>query len=479
MAFSVSPQQTVLWDQIQYSGSPSDFAWVLPVRAGAQIQLSHDAFFEALDALTSPVITRPTPSCAPSGSGFGCGSASASGTADFASGFGGSGGGSGVQVLSQSVVGPYDTVTLHSTQPDALRNWLTTNGYDIPASIQPVVDAYVSEGFDFIALRLAPGQGVQAMQPVRVVMPGASLALPLRMVAAGAGVNVGITLYVISGGRYQAQNFPNGTVDPSKLVWLHTQDQSNYESLAETVMQGGGGRTWLTEFAQETSLSGTPDDLAAYGGYSCGSPGAAGVSLSGSQSLPALYFSQCLCLGVACPQVRRAFASPFDASGDAVSDAVPDAPGDAPSDAAHPGDAASDASGSEDDGGQGDGGGLDSPDSGECTTAACDGFDDLSVAAVGLDPASTWVTRMRVILPSSALATDLVLEAAPAQAAVSNQLSASVYDDPSYSPCPSSGGACAATDGPPLLTGRVLVAGALGLLAAALVRRRKARRGGR
>src|SRR5579883_2749191 len=57
MAFSISPQQSVLWDQIEYSGSPQDFAWVLPVHAGAQIQLSHDEFFAALDAMSTPVIT--------------------------------------------------------------------------------------------------------------------------------------------------------------------------------------------------------------------------------------------------------------------------------------------------------------------------------------------------------------------------------------------------------------------------------------
>ncbi len=70
MAFSVSTQQTVLWDQIQYNGNPKDFSWVLPVRAGAVVQLSHDEWFEALDALTRPVITGPSRNC---NNGSGCG----------------------------------------------------------------------------------------------------------------------------------------------------------------------------------------------------------------------------------------------------------------------------------------------------------------------------------------------------------------------------------------------------------------------
>src|SRR5438552_18360027 len=59
MAFSISKTQTVLWDQIRYSGDPREFAWVLPVRPGARIELSNDAWFAALDASTQPVVTSP------------------------------------------------------------------------------------------------------------------------------------------------------------------------------------------------------------------------------------------------------------------------------------------------------------------------------------------------------------------------------------------------------------------------------------
>ena len=60
MAFSISPQQTVLWDQIRYAGDPKEFAWVLPVHPGAQVELSHDEWFAALDASTQPVVIEPS-----------------------------------------------------------------------------------------------------------------------------------------------------------------------------------------------------------------------------------------------------------------------------------------------------------------------------------------------------------------------------------------------------------------------------------
>src|SRR5690348_16899562 len=64
----------------------------------------------------------------------------------------------------------------------------------VARAIQPVIDAYVQSGFDFLAMKLVPGASVQSMRPVRVTTQGASPVLPLRMVAAGTGASVGITL---------------------------------------------------------------------------------------------------------------------------------------------------------------------------------------------------------------------------------------------------------------------------------------------
>ncbi|MGH7298719.1 MAG: DUF2330 domain-containing protein [Polyangiaceae bacterium] len=440
MAFAVSPQQTVLWDQIEYSGAPQDFAWVLPVAPGAQIQLAHDQFFAALDALSDPVITGPTPQCG--GGGAGCSSSSLNGSGSGAA-FG-PGGGSGVEVVSQSVIGPYDSVTVHSTDPNALYDWLQVNAYDVPDTIRPVIDAYVAGGFDFIALRLAPGQGVQAMQPVRVVSPGAGLTLPLRMVAAGVGAQVGITLYVISEGRYEAQNFSNATFDDSKLVWIPSQNASNYQTLSQSIMQTNRGRTWLTEFSGPVQAD---LDCATAGQYGTYYNGTYYGSNGATPDLGALYFSSCQCTGTG-------------------------AAGPAPSgvDGGDSGEAA----------GSGDGG---------AGAGSCAAFDDLTVALAGMNPSTTWLTRMRALLPSDALSEgDLVLQASSSQAPVSNQHTALVYDDPTYDPCGGSGAAAQGSTGGGCVTGggrtpvswsRYLLLSAVGLLVVAVARRRRSARGRR
>ncbi len=63
MALSISPDVSVLWDQVQYTGAPAEFAWVLPVKPGARIEVASDAWFEALDAATAVRVRPPSLQC--------------------------------------------------------------------------------------------------------------------------------------------------------------------------------------------------------------------------------------------------------------------------------------------------------------------------------------------------------------------------------------------------------------------------------
>ncbi len=228
MLLSVSTTQTTLYDQIQYAGAPTSFAWVLPIHGTVTVGLSADVLFDSIDALTATTIPQPPSSCAPNPCG----------------GFGPNGGASGsastsagavvppaVTVLKQENVGPYATVQLHSTDASALNNWLAQNNFVIPPDVTTVIDQYVAAGFDFLALKLLPNQGVQSMRPVRVTTPGASLSLPLRMASVGTGPIVGITIWVVADGRYEPQNFPFFHIDDSALIWDWSTSLSNYTTL--------------------------------------------------------------------------------------------------------------------------------------------------------------------------------------------------------------------------------------------------------
>jgi hypothetical protein len=90
--------------------------------------------------------------------------------------------------------------------------WLRAHNYAIPSTTRAAIDYYVNLQFDFIILRLRPGAGIQQMQPVRITMRGYMPMLPLRMISAGIGDKVGLTLSVIAAGRVEAQGYTNAVI---------------------------------------------------------------------------------------------------------------------------------------------------------------------------------------------------------------------------------------------------------------------------
>jgi hypothetical protein len=251
MVLSISPQQTTLYDQIRYRGNPSSFAWVLPISGSAKIGLSADIVFAALERQTATELIAPPlqrqcpqqPVCPSRNHGSDAGTSSDG----AAYGNGSDPASPPVDVTKQETVGPYETVQLHSTDGTALTTWLVDHGYAVPEDVKPIISAYVDAKYDFLALKLVPGQGVQAMRPVRVTTAGASPVLPLRMVTAGTGATVGLTLWVVGEGRYEPQNFPFFKVETADLVWDWNAYSSNYKSLRADAASKLGGRGWEME----------------------------------------------------------------------------------------------------------------------------------------------------------------------------------------------------------------------------------------
>ncbi len=249
MILSVSKTQTTLYDQIQYTGNPSEFAWVLPISGTVEVGLSADTLFGALHNLSAVVVQEPPRNCPPppncgyeesaANDAFGSGGTSADASAP-----------PGVEVIKKEVVGPYETVQLKSDDPSALDTWLAQNKFNVPDDIKPVIAQYVGEKFNFLALKLKPGAGVSSMRPVRVTTQGASAVLPLRMVAAGTGANVGVTLWVIGEGRYEPQNFPWFVIKNEDLTWDWASGSSDYKDIRAARASVQSGKTWEIETSE-------------------------------------------------------------------------------------------------------------------------------------------------------------------------------------------------------------------------------------
>lgn len=242
MVMAVHADESILWDQIRYTGAPQDFSWVLPVSGDVRIELATNDFFELLDQLSAPQIRAPFVNLSCPYNDFSARDASAADVATASD--------AGVTILHEEVVGPYQTVTLRSTDANALNVWLASNAYVVPPAIQPVIQYYVDRHMDFVALRLAPAETVQAMQPIRIHYATPNMTLPLRMVSAGVSDKVGITLWVFGTGRTEAMNYANATIDASQLAWNWDTSSSNYGDVFNaTVRNTANGRVWITEAA--------------------------------------------------------------------------------------------------------------------------------------------------------------------------------------------------------------------------------------
>jgi hypothetical protein len=262
MVVAISPEGTTLWDQIRYTGNPRDFAWVLPVNGTPSVELADEGFFEALTQVTTITMIGPTPPrttcadpCAPWAAPIGFASAGEIDRMERG----------GVTVLHQSVIGPYETATIGSEDPSALLGWLEDNGYAVDPGLLPTIAYYTEQRMNFVALRLAPQEGIDRMQPVRITSPGLSLAFPLRMVAAGVTLDVDLELFVFAEGRMEAANYGNAEVARDEIVYDWAANSFSYDALFDDALFAGSGTgtNWVTEFAQPAPMG----ELGAYVSY--------------------------------------------------------------------------------------------------------------------------------------------------------------------------------------------------------------------
>lgn len=423
MAMSISQERTILWDQITYAGNPGEFAWVLPVKPGARVELASDAWLDTLDAVTAPRIVAPSPpdcsadltgcsvapesvksssswlrpAVGPLGIGVGCGDAGGEGGELVTKGS------EQVDVVAHKSEGPYEMVILRGTEEGALKAWLDDHGYVIPEELAPVIDDYVAEGFDFAALRLVPGAGVQQMRPVRVVQPGASPTLPLRMVIGGAGPRTPMTLFVVGEGRYEADNMSNVMINPMRVSYDFNEQVSSYSDERERLLNLEGGAVWLSSFAQPRALFGTFENPTT--GLALAYRTSNGWSFDNfTETYIEQAFSTGETAGTGCVGALAALAN----DGRRVVD---------PCD----GDTCRT---------------VDSQTEVDVRTLACSPpigseipFDDLSQALVGMHPSDVWVSRLDANLSRAALANDLTLRAHAKQTPMSQFVRPMLYEE--------------------------------------------------
>lgn len=126
----------------------------------------------------------------------------------------------GVQVLGREIIGGYDVARLAANDAQALEQWLDANGYSMPADAQPILAAYVQEGWHFVAVKLAPGGRAGSLAPLRMSFTADEIVYPMRL-GALADRPVAVQLYVLTDQRVTIDQLetryagPRAQLDPA------------------------------------------------------------------------------------------------------------------------------------------------------------------------------------------------------------------------------------------------------------------------
>ncbi|MEV0298865.1 DUF2330 domain-containing protein [Nocardia sp. NPDC050710] len=180
-------RETILMRLALQSG-PDKAALVVPTPKPAQVSAGAVATFTELARLTAPeIVTERRWFSRP----------------DDRDTAGGAAPGGGPTVLGQVRLGPLEATTLAGGDLDGLRNWLSTNGYDMRPEVTGTLEPYLREGWSFVAIRLTGSQPlIGALDPIKLTFDSDRFVYPMRMSGAAQHAQ-SVRLYLLGDHRLQ------------------------------------------------------------------------------------------------------------------------------------------------------------------------------------------------------------------------------------------------------------------------------------
>jgi len=211
-------QDTIL--QIKYEGDSDEFAWVIPVPSYPAVNVSDPERFVSLAELTAVWVSG--------GGGFACGFAAAPGDGTPL-----------VDVWEEDAVGIYHYAVLSAEDPNALIDWLNTNGYVFPEDGQEIIDHYITKEWYFVAVKIDTGQEAKGLaegtvQPLQLSFDTSSIIYPLEITSLSSR-RCEVLLYIITDQRVVPQNYEFLTLTTQSQVISFKRKECILPGICQTV----------------------------------------------------------------------------------------------------------------------------------------------------------------------------------------------------------------------------------------------------
>ncbi|MFI6468363.1 DUF2330 domain-containing protein [Streptomyces sp. NPDC050528] len=200
--------------RLTVSGDARQAAWIMPVPHRATATLADPALFDALNTITAPV-HRDRSHFWPQDGDWPLVSGSADGGAPP-----GAVTAPGVAVVGRERLGPFDVARLTATDPDALGDWLHTNGFVLPSRLDQALQPYVDQRWEYVAIRLAPATAgttlTGALDPLHLTFAAESPVYPMRL-SRLARTPQSLGLYILAAHRMEPSSTIGG--DPPQIAY--------------------------------------------------------------------------------------------------------------------------------------------------------------------------------------------------------------------------------------------------------------------
>ena len=236
VAVAAGPARTTLWTSLRFTASGGKMGIIVPAPPDASLDISSDAWFEALDVATAPRIFPPngaSPYC-PGKSGPPDAFETAGQTGHV-----------------QSLTRPPPPLTVLN-DASAVSAWATQNGLVVPGKLMGALSALSGVRFVAVAYGAPPGPGVTPT--IRVSMTGTPAVLPLALTTAGTS-ELRVSAWTIGQGEADLDRrrarWPSR---PRPSAWKAGAHVSNYDALRDTALASGPD-TFIVESAGHQALA--------------------------------------------------------------------------------------------------------------------------------------------------------------------------------------------------------------------------------
>ncbi|WP_437689542.1 DUF2330 domain-containing protein [Sorangium sp. So ce176] len=215
VAVAAGPERTTIWTSLRFQGASGPVALVVPVPPLAALDVSSDAWLEALEAATAPRVLPPE------------------GVGPYCPGEGGAPAPFDVtgRLAHEATLKPVEVTVLADV--DAVAQWAASAG--LALSPETAAQLGALQGVRFAAARFdAPG-GPAVTRTLRVAMGGGAPLLPLSLTRAGEG-DVLVTAWLLGDGRGALSGAAPVTLPPASLTWDASAQRSDYAELRAEVL---------------------------------------------------------------------------------------------------------------------------------------------------------------------------------------------------------------------------------------------------